>query len=204
MIRPEPHTTLAASEASRFWGDAYVGAGKVFMLGNLVQFESSRPPASFPFPHATEDRLVVNNAIQLLSHWSQPQILAAVAGGTSNSLSAAFGGHLVRANSGKAYVPALQNTKSLGAVDIGAGQIEFYEDSSTGKRRLRAHVTDQNATYDLTVPAWAGRTKFLAGGPQAVQADANNSTSIHLRVGLARAFADAPCYAQINGLYFQT
>lgn len=202
MIRPEPHTTSANSEASRFWGEGAVGQGKVFAAGRLVQFQAALPPAGFPFPHATEDRLVTPNTFQVLDNWGQVQMVEAVAAGVSHSLVQAFGGHLVRANSGKAYVPAGQNTNSLGAIEIGPGQIEFFEDNPNNKRRLRAMVTDQDATYDLTVPAWAARSRFLAGGPEAVQTDANNSARIHLRVGLARAFADAPCYAQINGLYF--
>lgn len=202
MIRPEPHTTTATSEASRFWGDPAVGQGKVFDVGRVLEFQASLPPADFPFPHATEDRLVAPNTFVLLDNWELTKMVGAVSAGISDSLAHAFGGHLVRANSGKAYVLAGQNTNSLGAVEIEPGQIEFFEDGSTGKRRLRALVTDGCATYDLTVPAWGARGKFLAGGVNAVQADANKSTRIHLRVGLARAFADAPCYAQINGIFF--
>ncbi len=57
MIRPEPPTANAVAEASRFWSAQHAGPGKFFAVGNRVQFDAAMPPANFPFPHATEDRV---------------------------------------------------------------------------------------------------------------------------------------------------
>ena len=58
MIRPEPPGANVAIESSRFWSGQYAGPGRAFDLGNVVRFSAAPADPSFPFPHATEDRLV--------------------------------------------------------------------------------------------------------------------------------------------------
>jgi hypothetical protein len=205
MIRPEPPGANAAAEASRFWNAEWVGAGKFFSVGNVVRLDASAPPQNFPFPHATEDRLYVQgpNSTVLRQH-TLTQLAQTVRAGLSDSLAETFGGELVRANSGKAYVPAGTPTCSLDAIEVTPDQISFYQDSPSGKPRLRAVITQDGVNYDLSVPADAARARFLAAGLATVEADAQASNLVHIRLGLCRPFAAMPnaCYAQVNGLYF--
>ncbi|MCX5512851.1 hypothetical protein C3941_02845 [Kaistia algarum] len=206
MVRPEPPGADPAHEPSRFWDAQYAGPGKIFAVGNIVRFDASGPPNSFPFPHATEDRIVkAGSQLQIVKSLSAAQLVEAAADSVSESLQDVFEGHLVRAHSGKAYVPANIKTNSLGAIEIDPGRITFHEDvTGAGKRRLRAVVDQDGVGYDLSVPADLARTRFLTAGLDALQADANSCDSIHVRVGLCRPFPDIPdaCYAQVNGLYF--
>jgi hypothetical protein len=206
MIRPEPPTANAVAEASRFWTDQHAGPGKFFAVGNRVLFDAAIPPADFPFPHATEDRVVIagsNSAV--MGQMTAAQIVQAVADGVSGSIKQAFGGNLHRAHSGKAHVAAGTQTGSLDAIEIKPDEISFYEDNpSPGKRRLRALIDEGGVEYDFSVPADAARHRVFAAGVAALEADAAASQTIHVRLGLCRPFAAMPnsCYAQVNGLYF--
>ncbi|SCB10619.1 dual OB domain-containing protein [Rhizobium hainanense] len=205
MIRPEPPTANAAAEASRFWEEKYAGPGKFFAAGNIVRFDASAPPAHFPFPHATEDRLVIVGNSAVLGQMTPAQLVQAVAPGVSASMDDAFGGQLHRVHSGKAHVTAGSQVCSLDAIDLEPEAISFYEDNpAPGKRQLRALIDQDGVEYDLSVPADAAKTRFLADGVAALQADAQASQRIHVRLGLCRPFEAMPnsCYAQVNGLYF--
>jgi hypothetical protein len=204
MVRPEPADATPDNEASRFWRAYHVGAGRTFAPGNVVRLVASGPPKNFPFPHATEDRIVTRGTpMRVLRRLTPKQLTATAQNSVSNSIQAVFNGHLIRASSEKAYVPAGARTNSLGAIEIKPRQIRFYEEAvASGKRRLRALIDQGGVEYDLSVPADAARTRFLAGGIAALLAEANASNLLHVRVGLSRAFADAPCYAQVNGIIF--
>ncbi|MBY3053349.1 dual OB domain-containing protein [Rhizobium laguerreae] len=204
MIRPEPPGANAAAEASRFWDTNFAGDGQVFAVGNKVQLTASTPPAHFPFPHATEDRIVAAGSnITVLEHLNTSQIIHQVGESVSTSPSDAFGGHLIRSQNGKAYVPAGAACPSLGAIEIEPDAIRFYsETTGNGRLRLRAVVQHQGHGYDFSVPADAAYRRFTQGQMAALEADANASDSIHIRLGLSRPFAAVPCYAQINGLLF--
>lgn len=205
MIRPEPPTANVLAEASRFWSGQYAGPGKFFAVGNTVRFDAALPPANFPFPHATEDRVVVPGNSAVTGQMSAVQIAQTVVAGVSASIGHVFGGRLHRAHSGKAHVAAGLRTRSLDALEIDPIDLAFYEDNPTpGKRRLRALINCDSAQYDLSVPADAARVRFLAGGVAALAADAAASQTIHVRLGLCRPFAAMPnsCYAQVNGLFF--
>lgn len=206
MIRPEPQTANALAEASRFWSEQSAGPGKFFAVGNIVRFDATAPPANFPYPHATEDRIYTggHNAA-VLGQMTHAQIAQTVAAGVSATMGEAFGGQLHRANSGKAHVLAGAQTCSLDAIQIAPGAISFYEDNpAPGKRQLRALIDQDGVEYDLSVPADAAKSRLLAGGIAALEADAQASQRIHMRLGLCRPFAAMPnsCYAQVNGLYF--
>jgi hypothetical protein len=206
MIRPEPATANVNAEASRFWSGQSAGAGTFFAVGNRVRFDASPPPQNFPFPHATEDRIYVHGpASVVVGQLNLGQVADLVADGVSDDITEAFGGQLIRAHSGKAYVAAGTVSNSLDAIEILPGGLAFYEDNpSPGKRRLRALIDQSGVEYDLSVPADAARARFLAGGVAALEAGAAASSRIHVRLGLCRPFAAMPhaCYAQVNGLYF--
>lgn len=206
MIRPEPPTANSAVEASRFWSAQYAGPGKFFAVGNKVLFDAAIPAEDFPFPHATEDRIVIpQTKSAVLGALNSLQITQTVAAGISQSIRQSFGGQLNRAHSGKAHVIAGTKTSSLDAIEIEPHTISFYEDNpSPGKRRLRARIDEDGNVYDFSVPADAARSRFLSGGVIALQADVAASKRIHVRLGLCRPFSEMPnsCYAQVNGLYF--
>lgn len=203
MIRPEPQDTNPANEPSRFWQSEWAGPGKFFAVGNLVRFEASLPPQNFPFPHATEDRIWVRPLHRTPIHNLAPaELVAAV--GISAGLDAAFGGGLVRSASGKAYVPRDFAGPSLGAITIPTNQLSIFENTyDPAKPKLRAHVVDGGVRYDLALTSDAARTRWLTAGLNALRADIEGCTNVHVRLGLSRPFWGRPdeCYAQINGLY---
>jgi len=205
MIRPEPPGANAANEASRFWEGQWAGPGKLFSVGNIVKFEALPPRPEFQFPHATEDRIVnLQRPTKRLGYLEQAETVKAVAAGVSPTLEAAFDGALVRAASGKAYVPVGSNGRSLGAIEIDPDHIVFHEDKyDPNKPKLRAYVTSDGKVYDLPITADAARARWEADGIAALRKDAQTSKLVHVRVGLARPFPANECYAQVNGVYFQ-
>src|SRR4051794_33727523 len=97
MIRPEPPGANAAVESSRFWSGQYAGPGRAFDVGNVVRFSAAPADASFPFPHATEDRLVdLAQPLNILETLTVPAVAAAAAGSISPGLEAAFDNELIR------------------------------------------------------------------------------------------------------------
>lgn len=205
MIRPEPPGATVASEVSRFWDGSLAGPGRFFAIGNIVRFDASPPHANFPYPHATEDRLVdLSRPMDVLGQLTLPQTVQAVTSGTSPTLEAAFDGGLIRAASSKAYVLGGHVGRSLGAIEIVPNRIQFHvaTNSTNGKQQLRSRIAVGNHSYDLSVPADSARTRWKGNGLASLQGDANASNRIHVRVGLSRPFAGNPCYSQVNGLYF--
>jgi hypothetical protein len=142
--------------------------------------------------------------MQVLRALNLPGTVAAAAASVSPTLDAAFDGALVRAMSGKAYVPAGHNGRSFGAVEIASDRLVFFEDAyQGGNPKLRAKLTMGGIVYDLSVPADAARTRWKTAGLTTLQADQRASRRIHVRAGLSRPFPAMPnhCYAQINGVY---
>ncbi len=93
---PEPPTANATAEASRFWSTQYAGPGKFFAVGNLVRFDAATPPANFPFPHATEDRvLIAGRHSAILGQMTAAQMVQAVAADVAASIDEAFGGNFI-------------------------------------------------------------------------------------------------------------
>ncbi|WP_434848047.1 dual OB domain-containing protein [Bradyrhizobium oligotrophicum] len=206
MIRPEPPAMDPASEPTRFWGNGDAGPGRFFDVGNVVRFQAKPAPAGSAFPHATEDVIFVKDGeATVVRKMTLAEIANSVASGVAASIDGAFGGTLQRAASGKAYVPAGAQTVSLDALEIEPASISFYEDiNSAGKRKLRAQIIQDGIDYDLSIPADSVLAQFSAGGLAALNASAQGSERIHVRLGLSRPFREMPnsCYAQVNGLYF--
>lgn len=206
MIRPEPAGTDPQNESSRFWRANFAGPGSRFAIGNIVRFRAADPPRCHSYPHATEDRVVQpRSSVRLVKNLSQREMLKVASGSLYPTIDDMFGGHLVRQQNGKAYVPTNAETHSLGAIEVTPRQITFAEETTRqGKRQLRAKIRQSGKVYDLSVPAVAARTRFLEGGVAALAADAKAARAIHVRIGLCRPkprFADV-CYVQVNGLYF--
>lgn len=187
------------------WDSTVAGPGKAFDVGNVVGFSASAAPANFPFPHATEDRILDNvGSIHVKQSVALNQVAAVTAAGVSATLEAAFDAGLTRAPSGKAYVQDGHVGRSLGSIEVYPNQLSLFVGTNVynAKQQLRANLLIGGATYDLSVPADAARSRWKQSGVGAVVADMQASQKIHIRLGLARPFAGNPCYAQINGLYF--
>jgi Dual OB-containing domain len=202
MIRPEPATANPHDEASRFWDNRLAGAGRTFSVGNIVSLDATAPPGTFPFPHATEDRLVVaGSQIQVLGQLAPAAVAQQVALGVSPTLEAAFDGGLIREASRKAYVPAGHNGRSLGALDLEPNNLIFFEKQFGNENpKLRARVTVDNVLYDMPVTADAARERWRTAGIQALRNDVQNANRLHVRVGLARPFPANRCFSQVNGV----
>lgn len=185
MIRPEPSDTKATSEATRFWDTAAAGPGKAFAVGNLVRLRAQDAPQDFRFPHATEDRLLDgSHALLVLKVFTPPQLVEAVSIGLSPTLEAAFDGGAVRAVSGKVSVAADYPGRSLGAVEIGPNDIDFYVSTNqNGKQQLRAELRIAGNHYDLSVPADEARRMWKSQGIPILQQAAQSSERIHVRPG---------------------
>jgi hypothetical protein len=206
MIRAEPPGANMAYEPSKFWDGRYAGRSRIFAVGSVVRIDANPPPAQFQFPHATEDRIVGDvTTIKVLRALDSPGTAAAVAAGVSPTLEAAFDNAPVRPLSGKAYVPAGRNSRSLGAVEIGPNQLQLFQNTYYPKKpKLRARIEISGKLYDLPVTADAARTRWQQSGLAALQGDVQASARLHVRVGLSRPFAAMPtqCFVQINGIYF--
>lgn len=203
MVRPEPTSANHHDESSKFWGGAVAGPGQVLDARGIVTFEADLPPAAFPYPHASEDRIVVKGgSMHSLGVASIGEMRQAVSGGLSGSVRAAFDGGLQRWNNGKASVPEGHKGRSLGAIEVPANRLTIFEDTSrSGKRQLRGRLEDREHMYDLSVTSDELRAKWIASDAATVRKYVHSLGSIHVRVGLARAFETYGCLLQVNGVY---
>ena len=204
MVRPEPTTANNADEASRFWDSTLAGTGRLLDVGNVVSLEaepSARP--DFPFPHATEDRVVLQGAIpHVIGALNMADLQAAVAPGISPNLAAAFDGGLNQYGNGKAWVAPGHQGRSLGALETAASNLTIFEDTSpAGKRQLRALLVEGTNRFDLSLTAEAYKGVWPSTDAYTLRQQVHGLGRIHLRVGLARAFGNFGCMAQVNGIY---
>jgi hypothetical protein len=207
MIRPEPAGANAAYEPSRFWPGADAGPDKFFAVGNVVSFEADPPPAHFPYPHATEDRIVrAEGSRKILNTIAEADLAANAQESVSESIAVAFDGGLVRAPSGKAYVPNGFDGRSLGAVEVGPKSLTFHVNNYKPDRpKLRAFVREGDAVYDVAVTSARAHGTWKDAGLNALQQAVNAGAAVHLRLGLSRPFPARPdeCYLQINGIFIR-
>lgn len=205
MVRPEPPGTIAGSVGARFWPPDYVGDGRVFDVGSRVTFEAEGAAADFPYPHATEDVVLLpDSAISSVKRMTLQATAAAVAGSVSATIQDAFDGGLHVTNSGLLYVPSGFVGRSLGAIEIDGG-VTFWEKTFTGKaKKLRARVELGGTSYDIPVTSDAWNVAWRTQGLDAVQGKADTAARTHIRLGLARPFSARPdeCFVQMNDLYF--
>lgn len=159
------------------------------------------------FPHRTEDTPINAAAIQLV-HAGPIAWLAAGAPPTYATVDQAFGGHLAHSrvwNGVRQGVHVPENTQigSLSAVRLPVGDLTLFEDNYQGKRSLRAYLNDNHACYNLPVVAKTLREAYRLAGVGAVQQLLPMLGDVHVRLGLARAWAGQPgkCSLMINGIY---
>ena len=177
-----------------------IGPGATFdMNANGQQHRSA-------YPHKTEDTPVDQATIHLVNatpiNWlgtNAPPSHATVGG--------AFGGHLQHTGfwngawKGVHVAEAVQ-IGSLSAVTIPVDRIELFEDDYQGKTRLRAYIDDGDACYNLPVVARNLREGYRLHRVDGARRTLPANGRVHVRLGLARAWAGQPgkCSLMINGI----
>lgn len=203
MVRPEPPNAVAANDVTRFWGLNWVGAGKVFAVGNIVRVTANAPPANFLHPHAYEDRVVVGGStLQVIGNLNTEALVEAVKGGTSSTVREAYEDNLIRNQNGKSHIDPETQCPSLGAVNRKPRHIELFQHTYNNKTKLRARLSSGGVQYDLPITATKAQSYVRRNGLASLQELMNEHEDVHVRLGLARPFQGNPCWAQINGLLF--
>ncbi|MGN6365893.1 dual OB domain-containing protein [Asticcacaulis taihuensis] len=205
MIRPEPPTTNPAYNPTRFWDASVAGPGQFFSLGNVVKFEAALPQPNFPFPHATEDRVLsALGARSVVKKLTPVQLVSTVAASVSPSIGDIYNEKLTVASSGKAFVIIGEKVSSLGAIEVNSKNIVFHEDRyDPSKPKLRAYIHDGVRQYDLSITSNDVKSIWNQNGLDGVNASLGKYSKAHVRIGLSRPFPAMPeqCYVQINGMY---
>lgn len=193
MVRPLPN-------GQNWTGNLLTAHGVV--PGAIVYVQPNGQPHNGNYPHATEDTPVDVPTISLIkagpTNWFGNN-----APFTDPSIVAAFAGTLAcnRVWNGTwqaVHVPVGTNVRSLIAIDIPRGSLTFSQPFG----KLRAVVNDGQHTYDLAVTSVALKDAWRRGGVNAALAALPNTQRFHVRIGLARAFANNPmCYAMVNGVH---
>ncbi|WDR00450.1 hypothetical protein PSC71_06715 [Devosia sp. J2-20] len=200
MIRPEPQGSNAHQEASRFWSAEMAGPDRILAVGNIVRFDADSPPATFAYPHATEDRVVTAAGVTVEAQVSAKKMISAVAGSVSTSLPAMFNGFQRQAN-GKAFVPGGTLGSSLGAIELDSSRVKFFVNEFNGSKKLRVKIQDDVASYDLGVTSDELRSLWRTSGVASLNEMCAQASLVHIRAGLARPFPEGRCYVQLNGAY---
>jgi hypothetical protein len=194
MIRPEPRP-------GGFWPAGRIAPNGPFEIGKAVQFEAVGPNPATDYPHLTEDR-VVSGKIAAGPQVSNKDFEKVLRGSAFSSLSDLFDGKLIL-DGDKAYVPRGTACRSLGGLKVDAKGvvIETYTNFS-GKLRLRIKFTDAVGALAPNVTSTRAYELHSAGQIDALNAKISKASSLMLRIGLARAFAQMPdrCYLQVNEL----
>lgn len=175
--------------------------------GATVVVEPGGMPAGGAYPHRTEDTPIDPSSVKTISPgpapWFGPNAPPA-----ASTLAEAFQGELghnsvwngvcqgVHVLSGKVV-------RSLWAVRVDRARLSFQDDEFNGKRQLKAILDDGGSRYKLAVSSAALKEAWRAGGLAAIQQALPHGGLMHVRVGLARAWAGQPdkCYVMVNGVY---
>ncbi len=194
MVRPLPNSPHWSATLIKKHG---------FTTGNLYYFAPTNESLSGHFPHKTEDTSV--HAFKIKSLPSPPQNwLSRTAPPTTATVDAAFQGHIHISRTYReratAFVPHGCQTRSLWGLKIDAQYLRFYEDDG----KLKAQLQDAERIYGLPVTCLALRDIWRNHGIDAINAHIPQQASLHVRLGLARAWSDHPneCFVMINGVFW--
>ena len=176
--------------------------------GATIQFSPIVANLNGTFPHRTEDTAINPAAIAAVKA-VRPGWLTAAAPPMALSLDAAFQGHIETTGEWNgalkgAFVAEGAQIGSLAAVRVERDNFEFFEGNFNGTKSLRAYLTDGDGCYSLPVVARNFRESYRAEGVDQLNDSLPAAGDLHVRVGLARAWAGQPgkCTAMINGLYW--
>lgn len=200
MVRPLPPGSGEA-EASHFWAAQFAGVGKAFDVGNEVLLVGA-PVASYGMPHATEDWLVSSGPVPVKGH-GENAVPFLASGSVYSLMATAFGAALTAQPNDKWYVDNGQGIRSLAALELSPGDLDFFETSfQGGRKKLRVRVTEKNNLYDCSVASDPLNQIWVSGGLAAVRAKFSGHAGVHIRFGLARKMPQQQnrCFLQVNGI----
>jgi hypothetical protein len=172
--------------------------------GATIQFQESGTQPNGTYPHRTEDTPINASTIARITLAPRPW-LGANAPPVTATLAEAFE-NKVQHNSiwngcyQGAHVPEGTQCRSLWAVRIDRRHLNFVEEYG----KLKGILGDGTAVYKLAISAKSIKETWRDGDARAVIRLLPNGGPLHVRVGLARAFAGQPgkCTVMINGVYW--
>jgi hypothetical protein len=196
MIRPEP-------SPAAFWEQDVCGDGKIFQLGNIVDFKAEIPNPKTKLPHLNEDR-VVSGQLTLTKSLSDEDFKSALRASHPVNREQAFGAP-VKIDNNKAYLEVGTNSPSLIGVSIKKNQIRFTSDSfGDNPPKPRCIISRRDGkSINLSIASAELRTKFRAGGVRELNNSFGDTDDLIIRLGCARGFGNYPnrCYMQVNGIF---
>lgn len=159
------------------------------------------------YPHRSEDTYIDAGQISIAN--AQPvNWLSANSPPVAGSVGQAFENHVTHSGQWNnaltgVYVPEGTQIRSLSATRLALNQIQLFQNEYNGKSSLRAYVNDGLHCYNLPVVARDLREAFRCGGVAAARQLLPMHGDVHVRLGLARAWAGQPgkCYLMVNGIY---
>ena len=156
------------------------------------------------YPHSTEDT-PIDIAASLNVPAPRMNWFGAGAPPTAATIADAFEGQLRSNNQFRGtnqgnFVPRGARTRSLWGVSVPRSHITF----STPFNSLKATIGDASGSYQLAVSSKSLKEAWRSGGVAQIERQLPKTGRLHVRVGLARAYGDAPdkCYVMVNGIYW--
>lgn len=172
--------------------------------GSTVGVQPIRIPLGSVYPHRTEDTPIDQSSIQLFRRGPEPWF-GPGAPPTALTLDEAFQGQVGHNSVWNGcmqgvYVPAGATVRSLWAIRVSRDRLRFEVDFE----KLKAVLDDGANRYRLAVSSAALKEAWRAGGLAEIHQALPHAGTLHVRVGLARAWQGQPdkCYAMINGVYW--
>lgn len=147
------------------------------------------------FPHLTEDTLIDPASAHVVNP-GPAAWFGAGAPPTASTVQGAFHGNVQHTSVWNGslqgvHVAAGTNTRSLWAVEVDRGDLDFVQEFG----KLKAQLDDGQYTYVISVSSRVLKEAFRAGGVAAVDGLMPANGRLHVRIGLAR-----PWQAQPSGL----
>jgi hypothetical protein len=160
--------------------------------------------ANGEYPHLTEDTPIdldgTSNIITAPMQWfdaEAPKVAATIAEAFEGQLQA--NSQFRGTNQGN-YVARGTRTRSLWAVNVPRNNISFTDPFDS----LKAVISDVSGSYQFAVSSKAIKEAWRIGGTAQIERLLPKTGQLHVRLGLARAYGDAPdkCYVMVNGIYW--
>lgn len=192
--------------------------GKKNWPGDLLRRHAVKPGAviacnampqkpNSDLPHVTEDTWVYADSVRKVRQVKDWCVLDGL--GRAETVSNAFAdlledsGAFDGARKG-VYVPSGAQTASLRSVDVERSGFHFVEDNYQGNIKLRAVLFDGDVRYRLAVASHEWQELWREDGVAGVNDALPAAGTLHVRLGLARAWDERPgqCALMINGVFW--
>ena len=198
MVRPLP--------VGHNWSTAQIQQFGI-LPGAIFEFQRSGKPHPGSYPHSTEDTEIVTSSTKRIENrpfdWFGADKPAAF-----ESVNAMFDGQLKSAGQYHGmlkgcYVVTGEHLRSLGAIELPPASVSLFEDNFKGNRRLKAIIHDDTAIYSVSVSCHSLKKVYAESGIEAANASLPATKLLHIRLGLARPFPNAPnrCNLMLNGIH---